>query len=247
MYYYYNYLFEDTGDKILGYVMSPKDNDIKKFKVRELESILNNSGILEAVSNCSTILQDAIEKDDESVSYYSLFEEGDGWGDRSFHTIQLDEDINRYKTTLDNYYNGEYYKCPSLKVRKRSFNKYLPTDYQILPTDYLLLTEDKYTQIDYFNTPTNYKMHGIIPITEQLYNLQQLENGRFDRFDFNNNVELLQLFSYGNEPNVIISKREFKDLLHCDLIQQDAYDDAIKKVNQSQKVLKLVRDYNIKK
>ena len=116
-----------------------------------------------------------------------------------------------------------------------------------MPTDYLLLTDDKYTQIDYFNTPTNYKMHGIIPITEQLYNLQQLENGRFDRFDFNNNVELLQLFSYGNEPNVIISKREFKDLLHCDLIQQDAYDDAIKKVNQSQKVLELVRNYNIKK
>ena len=55
MYYYYNYLFEDTDDKILGYVMSPKDNDIKEFKVRELESILNNSGILEAVSNCSTI------------------------------------------------------------------------------------------------------------------------------------------------------------------------------------------------
>lgn len=47
--YYYNYLFEDTDDKILGYVMSPKDNDIKEFKVRELESILNNSGILEAV------------------------------------------------------------------------------------------------------------------------------------------------------------------------------------------------------
>lgn len=240
---YDKYLFEEADDMILGYLMTPKDNDIREYRKKELEPIITDSGIFEAVSNCSIILQNIIKDNEKSVSCYDLISTTyDYWGDNGVHIIKKDSDLSHSKETINRYYNGDYTNAYAVIIRHRF-------DYPTisLPTDFLLLTEDKYdtTLNNFFHSYSNYKMSGIIPITESLYYLQQLENGHFEKIDNYDIEEQLRLFDYKKEPSVIISKREFKDLLHCDLIQQDAYDDAIKKVNKSQKVLKLVRDYNL--
>ncbi len=239
-----NYLYEKSGDgnKILGYLMTPKFPDIRAYKERELGPIIKGSGVLEATSNFSLMLEYVINNKEISVSCFDLIrDDNDYLGCNNIHTLRLDDDIEHSQEIISRYYNGGYSTAWAVMIRKRFSHPTIS-----LPTDYLLLTEPKYSITSgIFNNYSNYKMPGIIPIPEALYYLQMLENGHFENIGDTDIEEQLGLFAYQTVPSLVISMETLEQSLKGGLTERETFEKAQNKVKESNKILQLVRKYTL--
>lgn len=235
------YLYDKNDDKIEVYSMEPNKEKIYKFKKDQMESMPVDERILKAVTNGRPVLE-KFYSDYECVYYNHVYYERKEIFKKVFHNltpyILTNNELIRQEKILEKYYQ---YPNAFLGEKLITLEMYINAN-QYKAIKYLLLTKRNY---DYTNGKSDFKiMDDIILLNKKLYLLELILRGEFERInkeEIEDFLEQFSLFDFSNKPIKTLDINELKKADEINLCNHSLENQALIRVEKSQKVLKYIK------
>lgn len=217
------FLYENNDQFIDIYKLEPELEEIKKYRIDEMEKIPQNKRVWVAQTN--SVNHKILETSGISISYDKL--NCKALSDILFtfsHSFKTSRKLKQNKQYLQYYYEDDEFIYRLCKIRKDS------------EWMYILFLEDEYT----FSMTANesYTMDGIINIPESLYLLEALLQGNFNLLGDKDITEQLKLFDIQHIGR--INTDILKNICEYQLLT-DSYDSIIHRTNVNKDVVNKVK------
>lgn len=246
------YLFEEIGDKVIVTKYFSDSEKVKEFKKKEIEKIPEDERVLSDETNnnlCIKIGRNEVDLRDLLYRERNIY-----------HKIECSKMCKEMKNKIiSSYINSADSLLYEPYILKNPYEKDRTTDVVSSRIDYSNLITDKdretLRKLKYFLTSRSYKMinnniahmDGIINATESMYSYQLLVRNQLDKINNQDIEEVIKLFFAYNkvcEFNIReIIKNEI-NLKSTQVISDNAetyYDMLMKKVKESEPILKLIK------
>lgn len=229
------------------YNLTPKTDEVKKYKEVEMKKIPETKRILKAtcnenyISKCPLHYNDTVLESRLNYKEYSFFDSSGHLFKRYYHQLESYNHPTAYiyrLNLLNIFYNGTYDNVRLVKVLD-DINKGNWKLDDLKAVQYLLLTQKDY-QKDVNGKKTFFTMDNIINIPESLYYLEKILQGNYSEIVGKNIDNQLSLFELSEEPSYSISLEELTLLEQNRIIKNIVNDEQLETSSEIIRKIKMI-------
>lgn len=226
-------LYTKNNGNLEVFDLTPKNDEIKKYKEAEMEKIPETQKVLKAscnedyISQCTLHYNDTILASRLNYKEYSFFDLDGHFFKKYYHKLEsyTHPTAHIYRLNiLNTFYNGTYDNVRLIKVLDDIKKGNWKSD-ALKAVQYLLITQKDYQRTN--EKKTMFTMDNIINIPESLYYLECILQGYYKELIGKNIDNQLGYFELSKEPTYSISLEELSLLEKNNIIKNAINDEQL--------------------